>query len=372
VGQPERRGGPCPVTDVWDWVDECRARALATGDRRRLRLTQIHAAAYEHRHTEPARMLALLDAGRRLADALDEPWWVLFFDHWRLETLLCYLCDYRPLLELGARLTLELRRPVFAAHPLRHAVWLNLVSSYLAVDPLGHVGPVREALGFLEAELPAHGEERYMLLACRQRLARELGRLDEAIAWDLKALERADADPDRGQARHHAVGAHTTLCSSSFHKGDWAALAEYACRGEELARAHGAQYETALFLVWRALAERQAGHAETARRLFQRGTTQMARLGTPPEDDYYDALCAYHELAGRPLAALEVRDRELAALLGLGQLSSEAECRIKRCRLLARLGRPLEDELREAHAAIARLRDPRPYLAQLDGLPGAR
>src|SRR5262249_19115245 len=188
-----------------------------------------------------------VEGGRRLAVALGEPWWVLFFDHWRLETLLCYLCDYRPLLELAAGLTLELRKPAFAHHPLRFAVWLNLVSSYLAVDPLGCVEAVREAIDFLEAELPAQGEERYMLLACRQRLARELGRLDEAVAWDLRALERADADPDRHQALHHAVGAHTTLCSSSFHKGDWAALADHAARGEELARAHGARYEAALF-----------------------------------------------------------------------------------------------------------------------------
>ena len=52
--------------------------------------------------------------------------------------------------------------------------------------------------------------------------------------------------------------------------------------------------------------------------------------------------------------------------MGKGQLAYECQVRLKRCRLLARMGQPLDEEVTAARAAAARLRAPDWYLGQLE------
>jgi hypothetical protein len=156
------------------------------------------------------------------------------------------------------------------------------------------------------------------------------------------------------------------LCRIAFRQGDVEGLAGWSSAGEEKARALRYLYELALFLLWRALCARRAGQEDRARRLFRQATSQMARLGQPPDDSWYDALCAYHELGGQPEEAWRVRERQLERTRGRGQLATEADCRIKRCRLLASMGLPTQEEAHDARAAIARLREPSSYLAELE------
>ena len=70
----------------------------------------------------------------------------------------------------------------------------------------------------------------------------------------------------------------------------------------------------------------------------------MARLGQPPGESYYDALAAFHELGDDSEQAWAVRERELDTTLGKGQLAYECLVRLKRVRLLMKLGRPMEEE----------------------------
>jgi hypothetical protein len=361
---------------VWDWVDEFEEQARARGDAARLRLAQLHPEAYELRQDDPDRMLALLEEGRRLAGRLNEPWWVLFFDHWRVETFIYYKDDYREVIDLAVRATLELRKGVFEHHPLRFAIYCNLVAAYLCVDPRGHTDAIRDALAYLQGQAPAEGGDRYLLQARRHWFAYELGELDLAETLALEELALADADADRYLAAHHEVDTYKALCRISFRREDWSALGQYAAIGEEKARAIGYRYELAMFLVWRALVARRNGLEEEARRLFRQGTAQMSRLGQPPDDSWFDALCTYHERAGQLSAAWRVRERHLAQTQGRGQLAAEAECRLKRCRLLVSMGQPIEEEARAARTAAGRLRDPSWYLAELErvlhpGEPGA-
>jgi hypothetical protein len=356
--------------NVWDWVHEFECAARLRGDGKRLRLSQLHREAYQHRHSDPDRMLALFDEGRRLAAALGESWWVLFFDHWRVETLIYYKDDYRQLLDWAVACTLELRKPANEGHPLRFAIWCNLIASYLCVDPRGYASAIEEALTYLMNEVPAEGEERYLLLARRHWFAWEMGRVDDARRLALAELVLADTDPSRHTAWHHEVDTFKTLCRIAFRKGDWDDLHAYAVAGEERARLLDYKFELALFLLWQALWSRREGQTEQAKRLCRQATTRMARLGKTPDDSFFDALCAYHELAGEAPAALRARDRELAGIVGRGQLAGECDCRLKRCRLLVRLGQPLDGEADAARAAIARLRQPSWYLAELDRIRG--
>src|SRR5262245_54254759 len=111
------------MRSVWDWVAEYEASARAAGDEARVRLTQIHPLAYQYRETDPDRALALFEEGRRQAVALDEPWWVLFFDHWRCTARMHFQRDFRGVLDLAVALALEARKPAYEQHPLRLAAF---------------------------------------------------------------------------------------------------------------------------------------------------------------------------------------------------------------------------------------------------------
>lgn len=341
---------------IWDWIHEFELQALAAHDLDRLRMARLHSEAYSFRQTDPDRMLAVLEDGRRAAVALQEPWWVLFFEHWKLETYIYYKDDYRTVIDLAVRLTLELRKPVYDAYPLRFGIYCNLVAAYLCVDPRGYASAIRQALDFLQGQVPPEGGDRYLLLARRHWFAYEIGDLDEAERLATAELAMADADPDRHTARHHEVDTRKALCWIAFRRRTWDTLADHARAGEERARAIGYRYELALFLLWLAVAAARDRRADEARRFCRQGTALMARIGQPPGESYYDALAAFHELNDDLPTAWEVRRRELETTVGKGQLAYEAQVRIKRVRLLARMGLPLADEAADAEVAVAKLR----------------
>jgi hypothetical protein len=94
----------------------------------------------------------------------------------------------------------------------------------------------------------------------------------------------------------------------------------------------------------------------------------VAQLGMPPDHIYFDALCAYHDLANNLEEELAARNHELKLLVHKGRWAAECRCRIARCRLLEQLGRPLSEELAAAREVARRLRRPAAALAELDRL----
>jgi hypothetical protein len=353
--------------NVWEWVAEYEREAQARGDRERVRLARIHNDAYSFRQVEPDSMLALLEEGRQMARVLREPWWELFFDHWIVETFIYYKDDYRQVIDKAVRCTLELRKPGCEDHPLRFAIFCNLVAAYLCVDPRGYADSIHEALAYLRTEVPPRGGERFLLQARRHWFAFELGRYDEARVLALEELAMADVEPDRHLARHHEIDTWKALCNIAFRQRDFDSLRSQALIGEERARSTSEyRAELALFLLWQAFLARRDRQEERARRLFRQAVQRMSALGKMPDGSWYDAMASYHETGGEHEQAWAAREREVQECLGKGQLAYEAECRLKRCRLLRLMGRPLDGEVEAAREATTRLRDPRWYRAELE------
>ena len=94
----------------------------------------------------------------------------------------------------------------------------------------------------------------------------------------------------------------------------------------------------------------EEGRARAGRRL---AVAQMSRLKQRPTRHWFNALCAWAWHENDAAAALRVRDEELATIVGRGQLGYECYCHVERCRLLARMGRPLEEALAAGRAAAA-------------------
>jgi hypothetical protein len=355
---------------VWDWIREFRERAWEDGDTQRQELSQLLQEALEYNETEPDRALALLARGRTVAKTLNEPWWVLLFDHWRLQVLLHFKQDYRDVLDLAVQATVEARKPQYANLPQRVCLHEDLIWAYVGIDPVGHAGAIQQALDYMAAEVTPEVECRYCVQNCRTEFQTHLGRLDEARHSALHTLSEGDADLSRHTAEHHAVSAHCDLCDIAYRRRDWEGLREAALAGEEVARRRDRPRRLAELLAWQAVLARHDGDEDTARRRVRQAAARLGRLKAQPGQAYYDAVCAYHELGGELEQALEVRGRELNGLLNTGRHHYECRCRLRRCELLARLGRSLEPERTAAREAATKLRDPSRYLAELDRIAG--
>jgi hypothetical protein len=125
----------------WRWFSDFARDAQAQGDTDRARLMALHHQAYHLRETEPDQTLALFAEGRRLAQALHEPWWVLLYDHWLVHGRIHWKDDdYQQLLEPAVRNLLETRKPQYAHFPFRFRIHNDLITLYLGIDPLvGHL-----------------------------------------------------------------------------------------------------------------------------------------------------------------------------------------------------------------------------------------
>jgi hypothetical protein len=350
----------------WDWFLHFEAQARARGDHQRVRLARFYDAAYACRETDPDRLLALAGEARCLAERLREPWWVLFYDNLRAHALLHFKGDAAAGLELAVANTLEARKPAYTGFPWQFRLHDTLVCAYLYTDPLGHAGPIRAALDYLAGVVPEEGAPKYLLQGRKTWFALERGALDEAAAAVRRSQALAEQDEDQETARYYQVFTCSHWCELAWLCGDGELLAELAAAGEELGRQVGRKLELSEFQMWQALLARRAGRQEQARRLWRQATVRVGRLRMPPDHVYFDALCAYHEEAGERAEALRARDHELSLLTGRGRPAAEVRCRLRRCRLLAELGRLTAEEVAAARAAVGRLRCPEGSLAELE------
>ena len=119
-------------------------------------------------------------------------------------------------------------------------------------------------------------------------------------------------------------------------------------------------------LLAQALHLQRNGEPDEAARLFAQGIAHYERIAVKPRGGYYHVVSAYYEAIGESERALEYLERELKEEMIIGSAPGIAECRLGRCRLLGRLGLPLEDELAAAREAAQALKKPLRILSKLD------
>jgi ATP/maltotriose-dependent transcriptional regulator MalT len=350
----------------WDWFHEYERDAEARGDKERTRLARLHFQGWTYRETDPDQAYALYDEGHRLARAMNEPWWALFYAYWRLGSLLHFKGDFRRAVELSVANALEVRKPVYEQFPFRFSIFYSLVIAYLGVDPVGYAGEIRKAIECLETDVPRSEDDDYLLAECKREFALEMDDWDGAERAALEASALADARHGRRNAAHYIANATTALCWIAWKRGDMARLAETADVGEQAARDAGHQVLIAEFQLWEAVILHRRGDVEAARRMRRLAVSRVGRLKKTPGDGYFEAQAALHALDGDLPGALAVREKDLADIGGLGMLSYECYVHAERCRLLAKMGRPLDEALAAARAVARRLRDPAPQLAELE------
>jgi len=350
----------------WAWMREYEKDVRARGDSQRRRMVSIPREAWSHRETDPARAQALYEEGLRLAKQLREPWWAMHFAQRIIQARMIWDHDFNDAVRLTVESALEVRKPQYASYPNRCVVFVHLVLAYVGIDPAGYAVAIRKAIGSLERDVPRVDSDDFLVELGKRRFALGLGDLDAADQSASRSLGIAERHPNTRASAYHLTFVYQDLCGIAFKRGELEALADHAQLGEETAKRSGEQIPQSECQLWRALLARQAGDETRAQALRLPAIARMARMKQRPSPHWFNALCAWALHEDDLAAALCVRDLELATCAGRGQLAYESTCHVERCRLLARMGRPLDEVLAAGRAAAGQLRNPTPELEHLE------
>jgi hypothetical protein len=336
------------------------------GDYERLKMVELYHEAIRHRETNPEYVFELFTRGRSEAQRLSEPWWVLFFEYWRLSTVTADLHDFASALPLAMELMVRFNTPEGLAHPQRVNILTSVLYTYLQVDPIGYRDELESGFAHLDGQITRGPRvERFVLDYRRTEYLRETERWDEAFDLALESLALADRSGNPDIQIWHGAWSLFILCQICDALGRLDQLAGHAEDMAERSRKKSHLIRTrASALLWIAVARRATGDERTASRSFHIGLQHLKNL------DSRDEICAdpiarYYELGGDYNAAVGVRDRELAVITKKGMLHRSCRVQIERCRLLSRAGGITPSDVTEAHQAAAKLRVPNWYLEKL-------
>jgi hypothetical protein len=346
--------------DLWGWVSRARAAARRAGDEARVRLTSLDKEAWGIFETDPHRALALYEEGLQLAEQLQEPCWQIFYKYWRIEAYIFYLCDLREAKRLAVDLAVEARKPVYGHCPVRARIYRILVDSYLFSDPIGYANQIQENLDYLENEVPLDEDTWRLIPGRRSTLAIYLDQFEEAQRHALTYLERSQDSDFR------LSDAYSELSHISFKLGEFDKLFEYAQTGEVHARRIERQGSLAELLLWQAVYYQLQDREKEAKRLVQQAQRHISNIARAEAG--FISLAQYYEIGGELEKSLAERAKIIAFSEKCGFEHNAIETRIEYCKLLVKMGLPVEKEAGEARARANQMPRPEHYLKKLDAL----
>lgn len=335
------------MSSFWQWMRDFHFRAVRNGDFERMQLAILWERSVELSYERPDEKLAILDQAGALARRLNEPYWDLFFDHWKIEVLLYEKHQPAAALKLAARAAFEVRKPIYDAFAYRPQITLSLTACYLKLDPIGYEKQLREAFEYARAQCQ-HDEE------LKPYFAQQLSRFLEAVG----APDAVEANWQHLYAayqsgtEHYVLFALLHLCSTLASYDLPAArshVEEFAAFGLELCRIEERDREAAMFTLWLGVAARWRGDETEAHKLYARAWEMQKRL-TSPHNAIQFAATIYHESAGEWNEALRVVEDEITVLRAHELEFLQAKRTLKQIELLGKLGR-------DSAGAVARLRE---------------
>ncbi|HVT79889.1 MAG TPA: hypothetical protein VHM90_04475 [Phycisphaerae bacterium] len=320
---------------------------------------------YRYRESDPERQLSYYTRCRDEARRLHEPWWELFFEHWRLSALTSDIGDFARALPLAMELLVRFTAPDAAAHPDAPMVQTDVLFSHAQVDPIGFADLLDKGFAALERQIGAGSLSTRLVFDYRwiQYLA-DVERLEEAHQRLQEHMARLDGC-DPGTLAWHRCWALFLACHvyDGMNQLDDVAgyareMAELSEKGEHLMRTRASGW------LWTAVCQRATGLANDAARSFRRGMRYLETLSVRDEI-CADSVARYYEVGNQWNAALGTRERELAAVASKGTLHRHCVLMIERCKLLSRAGTLTDADLLRARQCADRMRKPDWYLQKL-------
>jgi hypothetical protein len=335
----------------------------ASGDRARLRLIDGYHEGMRYRESHSDHQFEVMTQCRDEARRLNEPWWVLFFEGWRLDALTAGKHDFGRALPLAIELMTRFSSPEGLAHPNHDDILLNVLYIYSQVDPFGHRDELERGFEVLAGRIGNAADDGRLVLNFRKAeyyLGTE--RWDEAHELAQLSLDLANLR----ESRWHRTWTLFLLCRTCHSLRLWDELAAHAeVMAEQSAASADLRRTLADAWLWLALTQQARGDERRAARSFQTGMRHLEGLDRRNEISA-DPIAEYYELLGNGKAAVGVRDRELEDVAKSGALHRVALINIERCRLLKVGGELGEADIRQAREAAERMHQPTWYLKKLD------
>ncbi len=350
------------------WTEFTRRVALwrQADDVERLKLTKLYYEASPYRETDPEHAFVLFTRGRDEAQRLNEPWWVLFFEEWRLSTLTADLEDFSRALPLAMELMVRFNSAEGKAHPSQCSILIEVLSTYANIDPLGYRNELEPGFTHLDGQIARGPDSKRFVLHHRwAQYLSDTERWNEAFDLAHRTLALADGCKNAETQIWHGAWTLFYLCRICDALGRMDELAGHAGYMVELSEKHTQLRRTqADGWLWRAVTQRAKGQEREASRSFRQGMRLLKGL------ESCDTICAdpisrYYEVGDDWKAAVQIRDRESAVITKKGMLHRRCLVQIERCRLLGQAGELTGGDMEKARQSAAFLRTPEWFLERL-------
>jgi hypothetical protein len=354
------------MSDYWAEFHRRVEQWQDAGDTQRLELAEQYVAACEFRETEPERQLEMFTRARDQARRLKEPWWVLFFETWRLSTLTADLHDFARAMPLAMELMVRFNSPEGQAHSCHSTILTNVLYTYLQVDPIGYRDELERGFAYQDGQISKSPVvERFVLDYRWTEYFRETDRWEEAFDRAHQSLAMADQSGDESKRNWHGTWSLFILCEICDALGRLEQLAAHAQDMAERSESRSSLRRTrAAAYIWLAVVQRARGDEKAGSRAFHRGMRQLKDVDARDEI-CADAVAKYYEVGGDFNEAVGVRDRELAVITKKGMLHRACRAQLERCRLLSLAGALTADDLDRVREAANKLRTPDWHLEKL-------
>jgi len=355
------------MSEYWDEFEQRVSLWQKEGDVERLHLAELHYEAFLCHETDPDRTLAIYTQGRDEARRLNEPWWVLFYESWRLNALTSHAMDYARALPIAMDLMVLFNSPEGRSHPDRRMVLDNVLYTYISIDPHGFQSEIERGATYLDT-LIEQGPvgPRFVFNHRRLCFLAGMGRWNEAYDFGNQSLALVDQSPNQHTRMWHGAWTLHRHCRTCHELGRMEELEDHSDNLREISAKHGQLRRTqADGWLWHAFIQRSKGMEKPASRAFLRGMKFLSGLERR-DSICADPMAAYFEACGNWDAALEVRDRELADVTKKGMFHRVCEVHLERCRILKQSGDLNLEHLNHARLAADKLRNPGWYLEKLN------
>jgi hypothetical protein len=346
---------------AWDWFDEFQRAARIAGDVDRQRLSSLAYQAWRYQDANQfTEAFETFRQGADLARRLNERCWELFFDYWCAQGMLYHTRQIQGALDALMRLTVRAHKPEYAhCNPMRGQIFFTMADAYFEVDVYGYADEIRELLTMIEADIPMDKDTHLRVLTLKSDLHYQFEEYDKALAAAHYYLSQAEGHVYR------LYSGYVDLRRLAYTRGDIAEALEYAKTSEVYAGKKESQLDEADCKLWQAAFHKRLGNDSSAHALHRQGMALFEQYDFVRWLSYYDAVCEYLELCDNPEAALKMREQQVENVkLSDGRLY-ECNVHLQYCRLLGRMGKPLDEALQAAEAVCERLRKPEYYRQRL-------
>lgn len=351
------------MSDAWKEYSERVSRWLEADDFERLEMVRRFESAFRHRETSPDIKLAMTTECRDEAKRLNEPWWVLYFEGWMLDTMTSDQHDFAKALPVAIELMVRFSSPEGRVHPSYSGILTSVLYTYLSIDPLGYRDELEKGFAYLDGhEAAGPGSNRFVMYYRWTNYLHDIERWKEA--YDLAHLYLGKANQD-GQAWYisWALYLMCRICHDLKLSEELAGHAEYMVEVSKKSRS--SERTLADALIWLALTKRLKGDQKKATSLFHEGMSHLKHVETRDEI-CADSTAAYYEAGRDWKSAVAVRDRELASVSKNGQLHRACQAQIERCRLLSLAGELTPGDLQAARESALKMKIAEWYLERID------